>query len=232
VRAHLFPRALQHDIRRGAKHLVRVGFDDPRPRPSQSGDWRDDILCAEHEAALGEADRYGIEFARSYGERGTLFASGKAVLVANERPDLLRRFIHAVVWRHTAALIAGGGVHWLGPYHDRIGEVLFKGRYPLEGYIIDPSYHSQGQPTQVGLNPCPALMGNLRLTRFDIGGLGFHLKTDARPFPQFMARTALHHDPLLVVTFEPTEISADPHFRAIAAAAAGTGRLGGPWRDS
>lgn len=151
------------------------------------------------------------------------------MLLPNPKPALLSRFMHAVVWRHTASLEAQGIRHWLGPYHQRMQLALFNGGPPLDGYIIDPRYHSDGAPTQIGLNPCPAYMDNLRLVRFDIGGLAFHLKTDNRPFPKEINLASLQLNPLMVITMDPLEITHDPFLRGIAAAAAQAGKLGPRW---
>lgn len=226
VRAHLFPRALQHDIRKEAKHVLRIGAGDARPRALQSGDWRDDILCAQHEAALGEADKYGVEFCRSIDRESMIHTEGKAIAVPNPSPSLLIRFVHAVIWRHAAALDARGKGHWLGPYHRRIQEVVFGGRAPLDGYASHPGHMSNGHPVLLGLNPCPLRMGNLRLVRFDIGGLSFHLKTDNRSFGSEFRFAALERDPLVIVTMPPVDIGENPHILAVADTALRGGQLG------
>ena len=133
--------------------------------------------------------------------------------------------MHAVVWRHTAALAAQGIGHWLGPYHARIERALFEGATPLEGYLMDPAYQSDGERTLIGFNPCPAYMENIRLVRFDIGGLAFHLKTDNRPFPTDLGLARLDRDPLVIITNDANEISQDRHLMAVAEAAVRAGKI-------
>lgn len=205
--------------------MIRVGLNDPRPRPSQSGDWRTDILCREHEAALGDADKYAIELARRYLKSPRTIVPGKLVEVDNPRPDLLIRFAHAVVWRHVAALEARGFGHWLGPYFKRIEDAVFRGSPYLVVYAVDPNWQSQGERTLMAMNPCPANMPGLRLCRFDIGGLAFHMKTDKRDLPEEMEMLRLDRDPLSIGIMPPEEIGRNPHLRAIADAAARAGRL-------
>lgn len=218
VRAHLFPRALSHDIRRDAHHVIAVGLNNPRTRFLQSGQWSDRIVCRVHEDVFGTIDDYAVTFCRTFEQRFTVLAWGMAVTVPNPRPDLLVMFAHAVVWRHAADLLARGRRHWLGPYFQIIEDALFRGGPALDMFVIEPGNVSQGKRVIMGVHPCPSYMGPLNLTRFEIGGLGFMLKTDQRPFPPEIALFAGRRDPLRVLTMDAVEIAHNPTFRAIAAA--------------
>ena len=135
--------------------------------------------------------------------------------MGNSRPELLIRFAHAVVWRHAAALLGRGRRHWLGPYFDRIGAALFDGGSMLRVAVLEPGNTSGGERTLIGVHPCPVRMGDLRLTRFEIGGLAFLLKTDQRPWPHPFGLFDAERDPLRVLAMDAQEVATNPSFRLL-----------------
>src|SRR5215469_18157516 len=66
IEAHLFPRALAHDIRGHHKQLFVGAASTPGRRIVQAGLFDRGILCSAHEAALGLYDDYGIDFCRNF----------------------------------------------------------------------------------------------------------------------------------------------------------------------
>jgi hypothetical protein len=218
VKAHLFPRALMHDIRADETHVVGVKLNHPKPRFYQSGEWSDRIVCRVHEDVFGAADDYAVTFCRTFEQKAQSISRGDVIAVPNPRPDLLITFAHAVVWRHAAALIGRDRKHWLGPYFDRIGASLFHGEQPLQVAVLEPGNTIRGQRAFIGVHPCPVRMEEARLTRFEIGGLAFLLKTDQRRWPNPFDLFDADRDPLRVLAMDAQEVSSNPSFRAIAAA--------------
>lgn len=210
VRSHLFPRALHRDIRKDAKHVVGVKPGQERVSYLQSGEWSDRILCAAHEAQLGESDDYAIRFCRAFLDRGQPIGNGQAVRIANPQPRKLVVFAHAVVWRHAAA-------HKylersLGPYMDLIQAALFETGALLELIVVEPGHQHRGERTLLGVCPVVTRTQGVRCVRFDIGGLGFILKTDQRLFPYPLRLFKVDSDPTIILIMDPVEITQNRFF--------------------
>lgn len=210
VKSHLFPAALAHDIRRDEKYVIAV-TPKGRERFLQSGEWSDGIVCRAHEDAFQTADDHAVTFCRAFEASATVMHPGLAVQVPNDRPDLLVRFAHAVVWRFAAAHTRLRRP--LGPYMQIIEDVLFQNRDPLELVIVEPGHVLRKERTILGLSPTCVRIGPLRVVRFDIGGLAFILKTDQRPFPYPLSLFHAQADPMTVLMQDPVDIRHNPAFR-------------------
>lgn len=84
------------------------------------------MLCAEHEGALNEIDKYGIKFCREWVWQCALWRNGPVLEVRNPHPQRLVTFACACVWRSAAR----GGISprfALGPYADRLARRIFDG---------------------------------------------------------------------------------------------------------
>lgn len=104
VKAHILPRALFHDMKRGDP-ILGQRRDGPGRLTVQSGDWDDRILCGQHEAALGEAGRYAIRFCREYAAAAASAPNAAFRGISLSRPDLLVTFACACVWRKAAVMV-------------------------------------------------------------------------------------------------------------------------------
>lgn len=189
-----------------------IGVTPGRERVSylQSGEWSDRILCATHEAQLGDADDYAIRFCRTFLDRAQPIGNGQAVRIANPQPRKLIVFAHAVIWRHAAA-------HRylersLGPYMERIHAALFEAGVLLELLVVDPGHQHRGERTLLGVCPDVTKTQGVRCVRFDIGGLGFILKTDQRPFPYPLRLFTADSDPATILMMDPVEITQNRFF--------------------
>jgi hypothetical protein len=212
VRAHLFPRALSSDIRAGAKHVVAIMPGAPRPKFHQSGEWSDEILCREHEDVAHDWEEYAIEFSRRYRAFAPPPGANLSVSVANPDPVALTMFAHIVVWRHAAAYshIARG----LGPYFLRIQDAIFSGKPPLEVVLIDPGHTKDGARARLAICPSPGRLAGRRIFRFDIGGLGFILRTTNKPFEwPFDEGFSASLNPLVVIQKDPLDIGQNKSIR-------------------
>lgn len=211
IRAHLFPRALQHDIRGDSKHVVAIMPAWERQKFLQSGEWSDRILCEEHEKVALPWDDYAIDFCRTLEEKAGRFGETSSVLVPNPRASDLIMFAHVVTWRHAA--VHTSIERQLGPYFGRIQAAIFDSAPPLELVVVEPGHISGGRRAQLGMCPTKGQIHGVNVFRFDIGGLAFILKTDQRPFSWPLREFTAMRDPLLVLLQDPVEVSENPIFR-------------------
>lgn len=85
VKAHLFPRALLHDLKVDDKHLFGYGMKREGETFFQSGRFDPDILCDIHEQSLHLCDDYAVKFIRRKIPRGKPFKQ-VALEVPNPQP--------------------------------------------------------------------------------------------------------------------------------------------------
>jgi len=213
VKSHLVPRALIHDIRKTANHVISLNVGAASPRFRQSGEWRSDILCADHEASLQRSDDYAVEFCRDRYPRGRLLADGEVVIVDNADPPALVKFAHSAVWRYLAADIREGKHQFLGPYFKVIEDAVFSDGPPLPSFLIDPQHVLGGRPLRLAMSPVRHRVENVNLVRFEVGGLAWLIVTDKRPPPAWFGPSALERDQILVARRDPTEFLSQPGFR-------------------
>lgn len=217
AKSHLMPRALIHDIRAEAKHAIVVTRDRGSARQSQSGEWRDDILCKAHEAALSTADDYGIRFCRRIVPSAPVI-DDIARRVVNKHPDRLIRFVHAVVWRYSAANRQAGRPLRLGPYFDRIQAHLFANGPALEGFVTEPNIALEGRLIRLATDPAHGWLDGRRFMAFYVGGLQFALKVDNRPMPTTTRHSLLASSDLYIAHMPASEMLDDPGLLAVARA--------------
>lgn len=212
VRAHLFPRSLSKDIKAEAKHVVAIMPGARDPKRHQSGEWSDAILCRAHEEVAHDWEEYAIDFCRRYSRHAPQPGKNLSVSVSNPDPSALIMFAHVIVWRHAAAYSTIEQM--LGPYFKTIEDAVFSGKPPLEVMLIDPGHTRNGTRAQIGICPSSMRLGGRRTVRFDIGGLGFVIKTDRRDYEWPLDKTfSATLNPVVVVQNEPIEITQNPGIR-------------------
>ena len=213
VKSHIIPRALFHAMKRDGHQLVGGRGDGPGYRVLQAGDWDDRLLCSRHEAALGEADRYGVAFcleAKRQSDMGKHYYD-----VANPRPDLLVAFASACVWRYAASRSNGRPERALGPYAGKIQRALFEqGDFSpfllvsRHAYEIEP-----GQIMNMGVLPHLYHEEGIRFWRFIVLGLIFDLKLDNRATPPPMAILGVNDQNLIRLSDDfPQKVMRVPGF--------------------
>jgi hypothetical protein len=126
IDAHLFPRALAHDLRGAEKHLLIGAADAPGRRIVQAGLFDRGILCAEHDGALGDYDNYGITICREFGARAS-HPAPDIWFVPGVDGDRLVRFWLAILWRFSLSSLPEAAGVTLGPYEDVLRDILFAG---------------------------------------------------------------------------------------------------------
>jgi hypothetical protein len=177
IDAHLFPRALGHDVRGNEKHLFVGGVDAPGRRIVQAGLFDPTILCADHDGRLGAYDDYGIAFCRDFAARCS-HPAPDIWRVRDVDADRLVRFWVAILWRFSLSCLDEAAKIKLGPYEDRLRDILFAGAdCSVEPAIIMLRYRSAAIPPE---NICftpyasafPGQPGRIRA--YGIAVAGFH----------------------------------------------------------
>lgn len=182
------------------------------PKFHQSGEWSDKILCSVHEELPHDWEDYAIGFARRYREASKNIGRPLSVSVSNPKPTALVMFAHIVVWRHAAAYPTIERM--LGPYFVRIQDAVFSGHAPLDVVVVEPGHMRNGKRAQIGLCPSKGTLAGRRIIRFEVGGLGFILKTDKRPFEwPLNDHYSAAVDPVVILLEDPVEITANTRIR-------------------
>ena len=177
IDAHLFPRAVDHDLRGVEKHLFVGGVDAPGRRIVQAGLFDPSILCAAHDGALGAYDDYGIAFCREFAARCS-HPAPDIWQVRDVDADRLVRFWLAILWRFSLSHLPEAAKVTLGPYEDRLRDILFAvADCSVEPAIIMLRYRSAAIPPEnICFTPyASAFPGQPnRICAYGIAVAGFH----------------------------------------------------------
>lgn len=213
ARAHLFPRALMHEIRRDEKHMLAISaFAGGRPGYLQSGEVSTRILCHRHEKATQRFDDAAIRMIRTFSQRARLAYEGRAWHVANPKADDLTRFIHATIWRHWAHWLAGE----TGPNFNRtalpaLRGVVFDGEQPFATMVMETERVHRGERAHIAFVPGETMIDGMALIRFEIGGFAFFLRPGYYYLPApWHAFSAASQPDLFVLKLAQGELSSDP----------------------
>jgi hypothetical protein len=187
IDAHLFPRALAHDLRGEEKHLFVGAAGAPGRRIVQAGLFDRKILCSEHEAALGIYDAYGIEFCRTFPAR-VQHVTPNTWRVRDVDGDLLSRFWLSVLWRFAVSTLPETALVQLGPYEDHLRDILFC-HFPctVEPAVMMLRYRSHVIPPEnICFAPYKSKFPPFRFAAYSMAISGFHafIKLDRQPLPR------------------------------------------------
>jgi len=196
INAHLFPRALGHDLRGQHKHLYVGATAAPGRRIVQAGLSDRGILCATHDAALGVYDDYGIEFCRTFSSR-VQHPAPNIWRVGNVDGDRLTRFWLAVLWRFSISTLSETALVRLGPYEDRLREILFANApCSVEPAVTMLRYRSHIIPAENVCFPpyASAFPPFKNLKAYGMAVSGFHafVKLDSQSVPQAWHSTTIN----------------------------------------
>jgi hypothetical protein len=184
VNAHLFPRALGHDLRGQEKHLDVGAAADPGRRIVQAGLSDRGILCSAHEAALGIYDDYGIEFCRTFYSK-VQHPAPNIWRVRDVGGNQLTRFWLAVLWRFGVSTLPEAAMVQLGPYEAHLRDILFfAAPCSIEPAVIMLRYRSHVMPPEnVCFPPYVSEFPPSGLNAYGVAVSGFHafVKLDRRP---------------------------------------------------
>ena len=182
--AHLFPRALVHEIRGDEPEIYIIDKRRQGFRHSQAGIWDPNILCKTHEAALGAGDDYAIRWIRSFDRRAMPIENGLGFQVPNPNPGRLRQFVYSVLWRHTVSDQTPRGDADVGPWERSLRDAIFASGPFRPPFFIARKRWLAGGEHQGDLMVVPHHCPNWghRAFAFEVGGLLWGVKLDSREF--------------------------------------------------
>jgi hypothetical protein len=188
IEAHLFPRALGHDIRGTHKHLFVGATAVAGRRIVQAGLFDRGILCSTHEAALGQFDDYGIDFCRNFAAN-CQHPAPDIWQVNSVDSDKLVRFWLAILWRFSVSTLIEAAKVKLGPFEAPIRNILFSNApCNVEPAIFMLRYRSRVIPPEnicfpPYLSVFPGVPLRLRAYGMAVGGFHAFVKVDSRSLP-------------------------------------------------
>jgi len=148
VEAHIIPRALYRIIAGEHQHGYESSRFKAGVKYQAKGLFDSNILCSSHEAMLGEADSYGIEFIKSFNTAGSVALNGRALLLPNPKPALLVKFVASLIWRRGVSQVQREYADLdLGPAEPKLRALLFSGetRYNPPIIVSKRPLMSQGE---------------------------------------------------------------------------------------
>lgn len=212
ARAHLFPRAAMHKIRRDAKRLIGIQRGSSRIGFSQSGEVSTRILCHLHEKSTQLPDDAIMRLLRAFETHAEPVHQGEAWQIANPRGALVGLFIHATVWRHWAAWQEDGrGPEFCEQTFVRLKEIVFEGAPQLPTAIIHAGRTIAGEPALMAITPTEVVLGGRNVVRFEMGGFAFFLWADD-PCPPLWTGLQATADPLTIGQLSAGEVAHDQAF--------------------
>jgi hypothetical protein len=179
------PKALAHDAKEGAPHLVVAQRGKAGVKFSQGGWFDPDILCDVHERITGDLDRYGVDFVRRARVIDAGHNGGATIDVPNPSPDTLRRFALSVIWREIVSENGAKRGKGLGKRTAEFRDAVFAGGLTTAPIFVSLPKFTAGSDAAVpfGLHPFQIrLMGRIAWS-FTIAGCAFHVGTDSQGFP-------------------------------------------------
>lgn len=202
IEAHIVPKwaykYLYPEIPDGDNRALILVGKDKKPLRRPIGPYDPDILCEECDGFLGKYDQYakGILLDSPFEERGE-----EAYLIKNVDFDKLRVFLISVLWRAGISNRTEYEKFSIGPYEERIRNILLNVQQGVSGPNINDFSFIIGV-YQVGELPKNTVDKNIQLPirqRFDgvntsifyfPRGLKVFIKTDRRDFIGYIKKLA------------------------------------------
>lgn len=197
VRSHILPRALIHDLRKGAGHVVVGKRDADGVRYSQSGEW-EHLLCEQHESALSPADDYGVRFCRA--AHASMDGASEYFTVPNPEPDLLLRFALANVWRKVHSASGKRLRLSLGSHELRVRQAIFDHHPSPYHLLLNSSSHSlEGQPINIASYPMQTRLLDIKMWKFSLSRIDFSIAISNQRITKYYSDfLSSQHDPAII----------------------------------
>jgi hypothetical protein len=204
IRSHIVPKAFARLARGDEGHVINIS---PNRRPAiskyQLGSFDPAILCASCDGKLGRFDDYTAEFCERFMDRHQPF-SELGFQIPNVDTDLLQKGLLAILWRSSISNRPECKHVALGPYEERIRDILFDGSKVgvlsgfatvIQRYVVpsntDPTFY---------FYPYRSKFDGLNVYILGLAGLRFLIKLDARPFSRVLEDFILGLSPTVVGT--------------------------------
>ena len=197
TKTHIVPRALALDLLGEEKKLVTGSAHRDGIEFSQNGLW-EYMLCEQHEGALGEADRYGIDFCRT--ARSLRHSTKTHMSVPNPAPAMLLRFSLSVIWRHVNSARGRLAGLSLGPYENAVRATVFDGAAcSFQLGLVTASHGLDGVPTEIIDLPSRIRLAGLPAWKFSTTTVTFITVISNRALGNgYASMLASQQDPALV----------------------------------
>jgi len=127
VAAHIIPASFARDVRKGARHVIRITPNKVHVAKHQLGDFDPGILCEKCDGILGSLDDYGNEICRRF-ERDHVKVAKDAFELQGFDGDRFAKFVLAILWRASISKRPPFAAVKLGPYEAKARAVLFGAR--------------------------------------------------------------------------------------------------------
>ena len=148
IESHIVPRAIYRTLAGDQQHAYEGSRFAEGVKYQAKGLFDRSILCQVHEARLGPADAYGVQFLRRFEKDGSSDLDGRVWIVSNPRPDLLVRFVASCIWRRGVSMVQRDGTDLdLGLAEPKLRNLLFgnPGNYDPPLMVKRRPIVSQGQ---------------------------------------------------------------------------------------
>lgn len=182
INAHLFPKSFCVQIGTGwdgeKRDFVSSYINsEHRAKFVKTGIYDPDILCGKCDNVLGKLDKYAVEFCRSlydekiYPYRGRL----PVIMDHNDHPRRLFLFALSIIWRFGVTTKKQYGRIDIGPYRERIKNILYHGAEIGENIdaVLTVIKADKDESEQFYRTPTPISNEYFRGYRFYINGLEF-----------------------------------------------------------
>jgi hypothetical protein len=191
VDAHIIPKAFY--LREGDHpFMVMNATRAERPIRSQKGLWDDTILCEHCEARFARLDSYAAENLQQRRTNASPVAGEcRVVLDKSGAPALLALpwvsaeqiilFALFVLWRAAESSRPECKGVSLGPFLNRVRDVLDQGRLPADGVYVTLWWERDPKCVGIVFLPYRSAIRGVRLWNFWCGGFYFIVQTDSRP---------------------------------------------------
>ena len=183
--AHIFPRALQRADPGHAYRLINIGRTAP-PKRSQTGIYDSELWCDECEARSSRLDTYAVKVLLDekniVSVRGMVDFRGRQLLYecVGADPVQLQLFALSVLWRASASKRLELKGFSLGPYEERVREVLqSEDQQVLARYPLLIQYETVPQLRAGFFTPARSTQRDFVIFRG--GGFSFRVKMTNRP---------------------------------------------------
>lgn len=228
AQAHIFPRALVHDMKNGDKVVHGVSLGTRGLTNYQSGPWEPDILCQRCEGKLADCDNYAIKWIRRFEKKAISVFNGKGFEVPNPKPKLLVKFAASVLWRAAVAKNLAHPDVDLGPWEPMLRDAIFApNRFQPSVFVARKRYVSEGvSHGSIIVHPYRARGWSKRSYVFEIGDFLWGLKLDDGRGAEKLFEghiRANEKETLIVVNLGDQELAKQHDLMAIFAAAEGLG---------
>ena len=229
VKAHIFPRALIHEMKDGHQVIYAADATKRGYREYQSGPWDSNILCQICEAKLSVFDDYAIRWIRKFEQRAIPIFGGKGFEVPNTKSALLVGFAAATLWRAAVSELRQMPSIDLGPFEPPLRKMLFaEGLFEPRLLIFRKVRHVDGVPAgMIVAHPYHAPGWGRRAYAFEVGGFlwGIRLDSRQRGADGFFSPISINgRDTAVVPTAGPIEMRDDQSILDVFAAAEGLTR--------